>query len=53
MRRKKPARYENEIHANLFRAIEARDRQKVLECVNRYLDDSKESLKLMPGDGPA
>lgn len=36
--------YENEIHTNLFEAIQAGDSQLALESVNHYLDDAKESL---------
>lgn len=36
--------YENQIHSNLFEAIQEGNSQMALESVNHYLEDAKESL---------
>ncbi|WP_019850834.1 FadR/GntR family transcriptional regulator [Desulfitobacterium sp. PCE1] len=44
MRIKKPANFENEIHTDLFQAIEARNSQLAFESVTHYLNDAIETL---------
>lgn len=44
---KNPTHFENEVHTDLFRAIELKDSNLALNCVNQYLNDAKESLSLM------
>lgn len=47
MRIKKPANFENEVHTDLFQAIQAGDTQRALECVNQYLDETRNYLSMM------
>lgn len=47
MRIKKPVDFENEVHFELYKAIEAGDTQLALESVNKYLSDAKEFLSIM------
>ncbi|ACL16275.1 FadR/GntR family transcriptional regulator [Methanosphaerula palustris] len=47
MRIKNTVHVENEIHIDLFQAIHSGDQQLALDCVNKYLNDAKESLSLM------
>ncbi|WP_018305008.1 FadR/GntR family transcriptional regulator [Desulfitobacterium hafniense] len=44
LRIRNPINYENEIHTNLFQAIQAGDSQLALDSVNHYLEDAKKSL---------
>jgi len=39
--------FENEVHTELLHAIELKDSNLALNCVNQYLNDAKESLSLM------
>lgn len=47
MQIKKPVEFENEIHFELYKAIETGDTQLALESVNQYLSNAKESLSIM------
>lgn len=47
MRLKNPVNFENEIHLDLFQAIQAGDPQLALASVNHYLNHARESLLLM------
>lgn len=44
MQNKNPDNYENEIHTNLFEAIQLKNSRLALESVNHYLDNAKMSL---------
>lgn len=44
---KDPVHLENEVHTDLFRAIELKDSNLALNCVNQYLNDTKKSVFLL------
>lgn len=50
MRIRNPVNFENEIHINLFQAIQAGNSQLALESVNHYLNDAKKSLITLIND---